>query len=234
MLYTLEEFAGPLEVLIKLVHSKEISLEGLPIRRLCEQLAIHIEENNHKITAGHSAQHLLTLAQLAYEKLNLLKPQESTELLENEDTGLLDWLEQIHLYTRMKLMSGLLVERSQTSFRRHARGKPAQIQRLRPLSWEELCSEMERLMKRSKRRLDTKFSPSVETGPTLQESIDWMMQEMRGGKRLELRLLFDSEALPRCICHFLAILELFKMHKIEVVAQMDASQSQEKLWIQRL
>ena len=74
----IDNYTGPLEVLLDLAKSQKVNLEKISITQLADQF-IEFIENNKKINLDIASEYLLMATWLAYLKSKLLLPEDDEE-----------------------------------------------------------------------------------------------------------------------------------------------------------
>jgi segregation and condensation protein A len=109
----LEEFEGPLDLLLHLARTEEIDLARLPIRRITDQYLAYLESVDFQ-DLDDSGAFLVLAATLVYLKSRLLLPpsEAAEESLEEDAEGLRQELEaRLRAYARVKEIGAWLRER---------------------------------------------------------------------------------------------------------------------------
>lgn len=120
----LEEFEGPLDLLLHLARTQEIDLARLPIRRITDQYLAYLEAVEFR-DLEPAGEFLVLAATLIYLKSKLLLPQpeaDEEEALDEEGEALrLELAARLRAYARIKDLGAWLGEREAEAARVYAR-----------------------------------------------------------------------------------------------------------------
>lgn len=226
--YKLEHFEGPLEVLLKLIQKCELAPADVCLLDLCAQLDQEISEPICSLDLSASGYQLAGLTQLAQEKIQVLI---SLPVDHDESQELLLWqlFDNLNEYSQMKDFASWLF--SHQSARQGYYCRPSGQRRLRVLSLDEAQEHLQKGLKMAKKPSQLCFkSFTTQERYTLKDSLDHIQKELTISTKLSFKSLFGQATLEICICHFLALLELLKLCRIQLVHFFD--QSDEEMWIE--
>lgn len=241
--YSLEQFKGKLELLIKLLEKGEMLAHELKLIELCEQLSCEVMKSkerscedsrlNDALTPSESATEMVSLASIAKAKLELLGASSSSS---EELESAIDWFEDLQAYAKMKLSAKILFERQLTTSRRYTRAKFKAKTLYRPLTWEEAQEKLSKLMKKPPlAKPPPQLSCTPDEGLSVQECMQNILKTLETKKRLLLSSWIAIFEKPDMISYFLAILELFKRRKLQLLieeSEENNKKDESLLWIQ--
>ena len=211
--YTLDNFEGPLELLVHLVQIGEIPALGLMLQKLTAQLS---KQSNDLETASESLSYTASLLFMKSQKL--LPGQELIEET-NEDPGPGPIIAKIIELAALKDTSNLLEERLEKAAGVH-RGfiHEERSRELQLPSLEELKALFEALLAKEPK------GKTLAPGPVWQvkEQIQWLKKELSTQQVLRFDAIFESsQPLMRRVVTFLALLELIKHQEISLERRDD-------------
>ena len=225
----LEEYSGPLELLLYLIHKNEIDILDLPVAKVLEQFLQHVTSAQQQGTLylRQAGDYLVMGARLVEIKCRMLSP----DLIEVDDDLLEEELED----PRQSLVEQLLEYRD---FKERAQ-LLEEAHRLRSLGYERLQDEMpppppgtldlsetssldlasafqrvlDLLVERSS--FTTIEADEVPIEQAMTEVLDQLRKQHSGVLMLE-DLLIEKRGITGIVSTFLAILELSRMHQIRL------------------
>lgn len=215
----LEQYEGPLELLLKLIEREELDISEISLANVTDQFLEFLR--THEIGPGSISEFLLIASQLLVIKSRILIPSLVLEKEEEEDiTELKARLED---YRRFQRVANMLMAHEAKHEYAHVREPlPAAIEHFAPpqtLTCEKL---QELLMQMIRENPEPEILPKQHLEETI--SIEHRIMELH--KRLKTRvqetfssMVKGSRGKPDIIVTFLAILELFKQHVIVVEQQ---------------
>jgi segregation and condensation protein A len=152
----LEQFSGPLDLLLVLIREEQVEITDIPIARICEQFLARID----RLQLSEAAEYLEMAARLLRIKAQMLLPRsQDDEEWEDPRTELVRRLLE---YQQMREVVDLLEDRSEERRNRFARGwlpvEPEAPSSPLALSLPELLSAVDRVLR-------------VATRPTLHDVV---------------------------------------------------------------
>ncbi|MDE0960068.1 MAG: segregation/condensation protein A [Planctomycetota bacterium] len=225
----LEEYSGPLELLLYLIHKNEIDILDIPVAQVLEQFLAHVTaaQQQETLDLRQAGDYLVMGARLVEIKCRMLSPElieEEDELLEEElDDPRQSLVEQLLEYRDFKERAQLLEE----------------AHRLRSLGYERLQDEMPPpppgtldLSETSSLDLASAFQRvldllhersaftviSVEEIP-IEQSMTEVLERLRSDPSTALpfdQLFPRSQGISGAIGTLLAILELARLHQLRL------------------
>ncbi len=208
MEFNLNNFTGPLDILLSLIQEKKKDISEVAISEVTDQFLQYLDtlpEND----ANEIADFLVVAARLLYLKSKTLLPN----FLPEEDMGP-SLADQLRLYQRFVAVSKDLQERwlDQHFSVYHVETPQIVIPEGLPknVSLESLLQSMELLVKRlrpPKPLPETKIDRTV----SLKEKIDRIRSLLQKGKEFSFLTMTDRQNKTDLIVSFLAVLELVKL-----------------------
>lgn len=209
----LEQFQGPLDVLLQLIEKEDLDISSVSLANVTEDYLAYVEQLDASRTA-EIADFLVIAARLVYLKSKLLVPD---EIEEEEGIALED---QLRLYKRF-------MEAARELEARYGSGFTAYVRETAPLIGEFVepkgvnASILEQVMRQlvgihAKRRAIVERM-DITNVISIEESIARIRALLDTGKRFTFRNLIrrDADRAER-IVHFLALLELVKQQHVRV------------------
>jgi segregation and condensation protein A len=220
MLYqvALDSFHGPLDLLLYLVKRNELDVRDIPVARVAEQFLDHLHAIQ-VIDVEWAGDFLVMAATLMEIKSRLLLPQTEATAGEEQADPRRELVRQLIEYRKTKDAAGhldRLVEERQFHIPRVPPDddEGATSPRLRRVELWDLVSAFGRLV-RETQALQPQHIVADDTPQSTYQ--DLIREKVRGGRRVPFRDLFDPPYYKaRLIGLFLAVLELIKMHEIEL------------------
>lgn len=226
----LQEFEGPLDLLLHLIDKNKVSIFDIPIVEITDQYMEYIREME---TADMSvmSEFLVMAATLLDIKSKMLLPAEVNEEGEEEDPRQ-ELVERLLEYKLYKYMSYELRDRQEDAQRCAYReaGMPKEVLAYRePVDTKELLADVSlsrlnsifrEVMKRQESRIDpvrSTFGRMEKEEVNLEETISHVEEYISRHKKCSFRnLLKNQKSKMQVIITFLTILEMMKTGKIEV------------------
>lgn len=215
--YTLEQFQGPLDLLLQMIEQEKLDISELSLAALSEQFVHHIEKNPHEIKGEELADFLVVATQLLLLKSRLLLPNLPMDDELNPDT----LQTQLKLYRRFVDAAKRLQVRIETKTFWHGRiGSPLFVEpRFSPpatLSPEDLRLAMLAVVERLRPIIILPESV-IERTVTLHEKMTQIQGILKQGRGVSFRnLLHEARSKTEKIVCFLALLELVKQEEVSV------------------
>lgn len=217
--YSLDHFEGPIELLLRLVQSHEVALDGLSLSELTKQCLAKLAAHECNLDGG--AQFIATTATLLYLKSCRLLPVQRGEQEpshDSEDPNLSALLSLID-YCRFKHAAQQLSQREQQQEAFYPRGAPPPEGMAALLGIEHLAlSDLTDLFSSIVNKAAAPRELVEEELFKICDKISLLHEKLSGGVRLPFSELF-TENMPRLelIVVFLAILELMKCGEVCVI-----------------
>ena len=112
----LDQFSGPLDLLLTLIREEQVEITDIPIARICEQFLARI----HTLGLGQAAEYLEMAARLIRIKVQMLLPRHGDD--EAWDDPRAELVRRLLEYQQMREVVDVLETRGEERRRRFARG----------------------------------------------------------------------------------------------------------------
>ena len=213
--YSVQQFEGPLDVLLHLIQKAQVSIYAIPIAEITDQFLTYLEMAK-KVDLDNLTDFYHMAAHLLYIKSNMLLPREVVDDLDWEQDKQ-DLVEQLLEYQKYKKYSTLLAEQSNNDQMFIMRKKN---QFMLPFSDDDLWSEISvwDLLKTFSSLLqsitvDQVFNVYEEV--TVKQKLTLMHELFEERDSISFAdIVVSKESVIDIICAFLAILEAVKFNMI--------------------
>lgn len=231
--YKLENFEGPLDLLLHLIEKNKVNIYDIPIVLITEQ---YLDYVNHMETEDLNvvSEFLVMAATLIDIKCRMLLPAEVNEEGEEEDPRA-ELVARLLEYKMYKYMAQELQELEQDAGRLLYKEPtiPKEVEKYEtPVDLDQLLDGLtlarlqtifESVMKRRVDKIDpirSKFGNIRREPVSLEQKIGSVMEYARKNRRFSFRQLLERQADKLdVVVTFLAILELMKMGKIHLTQE---------------
>jgi segregation and condensation protein A len=231
--YKLENFEGPLDLLLHLIEKNKVNIYDIPIAMITEQ---YLEYVNQMETQDLNivSEFLVMAATLIDIKAKMLLPREVNEEGEEEDPRA-ELVARLLEYKYYKYMSLELRDREIGADRLLYKGPtvPVEVAKYEPpvdldglldgLTLAKLQEVFRSVMKRTADRIDpvrSRFGTITKEPVSLEEKITSVMSYARTHRRFSFRAMLEKQADKlEVVVTFLAILELMKIGKIHLTQE---------------
>ena len=215
--YRLEQFEGPLDLLLSLIHKNKMAIDDIKINVICEQYLGYIEEAQ-RLDMDLASEFIVMASELMLIKSKLLLPKAEEEE-EDPRAALADALLKYQQAKEGAKKLALLYPRF--SGRLEKDTDEISIDKTFVLDQEidKLCLAVRRIITYNENRPKVErevFTPMISSPIVpVEVKITGIIRRMQKKKVTTLReLLSDSVSLPDMIAIFLGVLELIKIRKI--------------------
>ncbi|MBO7196753.1 MAG: segregation/condensation protein A [Clostridia bacterium] len=217
--YRLDQFEGPLDLLLTLISKNKVSITDIPISLICDQYMEYIEEAQ-KMDPDVASEFIVMASELMLIESRMLLPHE--EGTENDPRR--EIADALMLYQQAKLVANELRPRYDEYSGRYVKGTDEiPPERGLPLNLDAnmLVKALDSVLKRMK-VADAAKNPTELVNPlikrkvvSVEEKIDQMVSllEVQGEASL-FCLLKDSESRSELVARFMGILELIKLRRV--------------------
>jgi segregation and condensation protein A len=176
----LEQFSGPLDLLLTLIREEEVEITDIPIARICEQFVARL----HGLELSDAAEYLEMAARLLRIKAQMLLPRSQDD--ETWEDPRAELVRRLLEYQQMREVVDVLEDRSEERRNRFARGwlpaEPAPPSSPLALSLPELLSAVDRVLR-------------VATRPTLHDVVPRALDV--DGAMASIRVVIAMRSLTR-------------------------------------
>jgi segregation and condensation protein A len=214
----LDDFAGPLDLLLYLVRKEEVKVEGLPIARITEQF-LRFVETIPQVDLDRAGDYLVMAAQLLEWKARALLPAKVAADGSGEADDIVrsalvkDLLEYRELKDRARLLEG----KADEAARRFGRESPRTIEEVPSLKnvdlWD-LVTAFQRLEKEIGALGPERYVSEDETPLAMfvEKVRERLRVAMAAGGTVEFRSLFpEKPSRSELVATFLALLEVIRL-----------------------
>lgn len=217
--YRLDQFEGPLDLLLTLISKNKVSITDIPISLICDQYMEYIEEAQ-KMDPDIASEFIVMASELMLIKSRMLLPHEEG----NENDPRREIADALLLYQQAKLVANELKPRYDEYSGRFVKGTDEiPPEKGLPLNLDSgmLIKALESVLKRLK-VADAQRKPSELVNPlikhkviSVEEKINQMCKVLEEvGEASLFTLLRDSESRSEVVARFMGILELIKLRRI--------------------
>ena len=217
--YRLDQFEGPLDLLLTLISKNKVSITDIPISLICDQYMEYIDQAQ-KMDPDIASEFIVMASELMLIKSRMLLPHE--EGTENDPRR--EIADALMLYQQAKLVANELRPRYEEYSGRYVKGTDEiPPEKGLPLNLDPgmLVKALESVLKRIK-VADAQRKPTELVNPlikhkviSVEEKIDQMCQMLEEqGEASLFFLLKDSESRSELVARFMGILELTKLRRI--------------------
>lgn len=216
--YKLEQFEGPLDLLLSLISKNKVNIEDIPISLICDQYMEYIRAAE-KLDMELATEFLVMASELMYIKSKMLLPK-ATPDEEDPRAGLADTLLK---YQQAKAASQLMAP----MYAQYSGRLAKDTDEISPDKTfvadqhvEALCAAMRRIVAYHDtidKLTTTAFKPMISSPiVSVEVKISGILHRMKhqSGRSSLRELLTDSVSLPDAIAIFIGVLELIKVRRI--------------------
>ena len=217
--YRLDQFEGPLDLLLTLISKNKVSITDIPISLICDQYMEYID-NAQKMDPDIASEFIVMASELMLIKSKMLLPHE--EGTENDPRR--EIADALMLYQQAKLVAKELRPRYDEYSGRFVKGTDdVPPEKGLPLNLDAnmLVKALDSVLKRIK-VAEAQRKPSELVNPLIKHKV--VSVEEKIGEMCELLeeqgeaslffLLKDSESRAELVARFMGVLELIKLRRI--------------------
>ena len=219
--YRLDQFEGPLDLLLTLISKNKVSITDIPIALICDQYMEYIEQAQ-KMDPDIASEFIVMASELMLIKSRMLLPHE--EGTENDPRR--EIADALLLYQQAKLVANELKPRYEEYSGRYTKGTDdVPPEKGLPLNLDPalLVQALESVLKRVK-VAEAGRTPKELVNPLIKHkviSVEEKIEEMCAllEEQEEASLFFllkDSESRSELVARFMGILELIKLRRITI------------------
>lgn len=225
----LDDYSGPLELLLYLIHKNELDILDIPIATILEQFLAHVTEARRSATLDlrQAGDYLVMGARLMEIKVRMLSPdliEEEDDLLEEElEDPRQHLVEQLLEYRDFKERAQLLEEAHRVRSLGYERRQddlpppPPGTLDLSEVSSHDVAAAFQRILDRLREQSSFTFVAGEDV--PVEQAMAEILEQLRGAaqKVLPFEQLFPEErGIPGAISTFLAILELARLEQLQL------------------
>lgn len=219
----LDQFSGPMELLLHLLDEEELSVEGIQVSRICDRYLAHLEALE-KIDIDAAGEFLLMASTLMRIKSRSLLPAEEQILDDDELDPRFELVRQLIEYRRFRRAAETLDARAAENALKFARGMRPEVRDLPPIPLESIPIEhtgADRLFAAFARLIrETELGGGyvvARDDTPLEQHILRLERILEPGRRATFAELFaERKTKAYAIGVFLGMLELLKRGRIAV------------------
>ena len=231
--YKLEQFEGPLDLLLHLIEKNKVSIYDIPIAEITDQYldyVSHMEKEDLDVVS----EFLVMAATLLDIKSRMLLPAQETEEGEEEDPRA-ELVKRLLEYKMYKYMAFELKDRELDAEKVFYKAPtiPKEVARYEPpvdldklldgLTLAKLQSIFEAVMKRQEDKVDpirSRFGTIKREPVSLEQKITSVMDYARKHRTFSFRSMLERQGDKlEIVVTFLAVLELMKLGKIHLTQE---------------
>ena len=221
--YRLDQFEGPLDLLLTLISKNKVSITDIPISLICDQYMEYIE-NAQKMDPDIASEFIVMASELMLIKSRMLLPHE--EGTENDPRR--EIADALMLYQQAKLVAKELRPRYDEYSGRYVKGTDEiPPEKGLPLNLDSsmLVKALESVLKRMKIAQAAKH-PTELVNPlikhkvvSVEEKIEQMCEMLQEqGEASLFFLLKGAESRSELVARFMGILELIKLRRVLITS----------------
>ena len=231
--YKLEQFEGPLDLLLHLIEKNKVSIYDIPIAEITDQYLEYVSQMERE-DLNVVSEFLVMAATLLDIKSRMLLPAEVNEEGEEEDPRA-ELVERLLEYKMYKYMAFELKDRELDAEKVFYKNPtiPKEVARYEPpvdldklldgLTLAKLQRIFESVMKRREDKVDpirSNFGTIRQEPVSLEEKITSVMDYPRKHRRFSFRAMLERQGDKlEVVVTFLAVLELMKIGKIHLTQE---------------
>ena len=219
--YRLDQFEGPLDLLLTLISKNKVSITDIPIAMICDQYMEYIEEAQ-KMDLDIASEFIVMASELMLIKSKMILPHEEG----GENDPRREIADALLLYQQAKLAAKELkplYDEYSTRFVKDTDEVPPEKGLPLDLDTELLLKALNSVMKRIK-IAQAERTPSELVNPlikhkivSVEEKIEEICSLLEEQEEASLFfLLKDADSRPELVARFMGILELIKIHRITI------------------
>ena len=219
VMYRLDQFEGPLDLLLSLISKNKVSITDIPIALICDQYMEYIEQAQ-KMDPDIASEFIVMASELMLIKSKMLLPHEEG----GEDDPRREIADALMLYQQAKLVAKELRPRFDEYSGRFVKGTDdIPPEKGLPLNLDSgmLVKALETVLKRIK-VAEAQRKPTELVNPlikhkviSVEEKISEMCAMLEEQEEASLFfLLKDSESRAELVARFMGVLELIKLRRI--------------------
>lgn len=220
ILYKLDKFEGPLDLLLTLIKKNKVSIWDIPIVEITDQYLKAIE-GIEKSELDNTSEFVVMASQLLYIKSRMLLPKEEKE--EEEEDPREELARRLYEYNKFKEASQEMRKNEFSSrymvFRHEEKIKFPVPHYSRHHELSELADAFNSIYQRRLRKAKPEkraFSGIVgREKVSVDDMVEKVCKALRKNRKLKFHTLFKEEdSRPEMIATFLAVLEMIKLNRI--------------------
>lgn len=216
--YKLEQFEGPLDLLLSLISKNKVNIEDIPISLICDQYMEYIRAAE-KLDMELATEFLVMASELMLIKSKMLLPKAEPDE-EDPRAGLADALLRYQQAKKAAVLMAPLYAKYSGRMVKDTDEISVDKTYVADQQVEALCAAMRRIVtyhETMDKIASTAFKPMISSPIVpVEVKIAGILHRMKehSGKSSLRELLSDSVSLPDAIAIFIGVLELMKVRRI--------------------
>lgn len=223
----IEEYRGPMDLLLHLINKNEIDIYDIPVNRITEEFISHMEAMD-LIDLDQASDFLYMASSLLELKSKLLLPK--PELEEDQEDPRDDLVKRLVEYKRFKEISAILkdqeLEASRVYFKPREEISPVKEDMgLEDLKLEDLIKSLQLIAKRKTLVRNSEPTDLIEREEfSLEDAKEVITNKLSKNKEFNFSDLISEEtSIDQLVTYFLCILEMVKIKTIKIYQEEDFS-----------
>ena len=233
LLYKLEHFEGPLDLLLHLIEKDKINIYDIPIVHITKQYLDFVKDMGED--AELMSEFLVMAATLLDIKAKMLLPKSKDEDSGEEVDPRAELVERLIEYKKCKLMARELAD-MEFDGERHLYKEPNIPKEVnnykQPYNLDELFADIkidklkeiyEQILKKQDFRIDkqrSNFGTIKKETVSLEQKIRFVLEQVRLRRKISFKsVLINTKSRLDVVVSFLAILELMKLSRLRVIQE---------------
>jgi len=233
LLYKLEHFEGPLDLLLHLIEKDKINIYDIPIVHITKQYLDFVKDMGED--AELMSEFLVMAATLLDIKAKMLLPKSKDEDSGEEVDPRAELVERLIEYKKCKLMARELAD-MEFDGERHlykAPNIPKEVNNYKqPYNLDELFADIkidklkeiyEQILKKQDFRIDkqrSNFGTIKKETISLEQKIRFVLEQVRLRRKISFKsVLINAKSRLDVVVSFLAVLELMKLSRLRVIQE---------------
>ncbi len=226
--YRLDQYEGPLDLLLSLIAKNKVSITDIPISKICDQYMEYIEANQ-KMDLDIASEFIVMASELMLIKSRMLLPRDE----ENDPDPRAELVDALLIYQKAKEAAEELRPLYSEFSGRMAkdvdeippdRGIPLG---LNPLLLSRAMNAMLLRLRQSEVQPEQSFAPLVKAKVySVEDEVEGLVTRLNGRKDATLfYLLKDAKERPQLLAMFMGLLELIKIKRVLICEDQEAEEA---------
>lgn len=219
----LEQFEGPLDLLLFFIRRDELDIYDIPIARITDEYLQYVHLLK-EIDLDIAADFIYTAALLIRIKAQMLLPRPETDDDEEPEDPRKELVERLLEYVRYREAAERLEEQFDERSRRYLRGDASDehdrhapaVEDTYSVSLFDLMAALKRAVERTDEKLDLFEHGVIRESYSIPEQRDWLLGELQNHGASSFVQLMEDRSKPFIIVTFLAVLELLQTQRLHL------------------
>jgi len=218
--YKINEFEGPLDLLLHLVRKNELAIKDIKVEEITNQYLGYIKQMKEE-DFDIASEYLIMAAELLEIKSKIYLPKTEDETLLEEEDPREELIKKLEAYEEYKNITGQFRELEET--RKLIFTNISSLSSYQPetkkseqLDFSSLLKAFENLeiRKESRAPIDTKVA---KKSYSIKKRIEEIKLKIKTNEKVSLEELLDNDTKDHIIVTFLAVLEMFRQKDISII-----------------